>query len=267
MSLQQIQSLMVNLSINPRLSDQLFEEPQAVQTAYQLADDEMQAAQLLQERDLAVFQTHVAMKRLNRLALTYVSRSLSLFSNSNRAELLREFVTLHEMRQNVWMQYVPVLLDYLWEKVEESPHRDLVREVIAFEKWMFDCCKPPEDAETENGLAIAPGVYVASFKLPGELLISGKFQGQKLSELFGTEGYVLAQWNGKTVDLFEIDSGYYQFLTQCAGQSWQKEALVQLAEGVAVRYEDRTAVDMIDELFGAGILVACGKEVQSWQEA
>lgn len=267
MSLQQIQSLMVNLSIKPRMTEQLFTEPHNIQTTYQLSDEEMQAAQLLQMRDLEVFQTHVAMKRLNRLALTYVTRSLSLFTSSNRAKLLREFVTLHEMRQNVWMQHVSLFLDFLWDKVAESPHRDLVREVIAFEKWVFACCTPPPEAEAASGLRVATGVSVASFKLPGELLISGKFQGHKLSELFGTKGYVLAQWNGTAVDLYEIDLGYYQFLTQCTDRMWTREELVQLATGVAVQYEDRTAEDMIEELFGAGILVESGKELQAWQEA
>ena len=76
----------------------------------------------------------------------------------------------------------------------------------------------------------------------------------------------MAQWNGVEMDLYEIDSGYYEFLTQCAGRMFSSHELLEIAKGIAVRYEDRTAEDMIEELYGAGILFVNGKEVYSWQE-
>ncbi|PWK03923.1 hypothetical protein [Tumebacillus permanentifrigoris] len=265
MSLQQIQSLMLNLSIKPQLSNQLFADPSSVQASYDLADHELQAALQLQARDLEAFQTHVALKRLNRLAMPYVTRSLSLFSSSSRARLLREFVTIHEMKQNFWMQNIITFLDFLADKATGDKHGDLQREVIAFEKWVYESCRATDEEVSGTGLRVASRVRVATFQLPGELLIDGKFQ-EALPELFGTQGFVLAQWNGAEVDLYEIDSGYYDFLKQGIGRMFTSQELLVLAEGIAVRYEERTAHEMIEELYEAGILVTHGKEVKSWLE-
>ncbi|WP_139488235.1 hypothetical protein [Brevibacillus dissolubilis] len=261
MSLAQIQSLVLHLTVNPGLLDELEQQPELVGQRFGLTTEEVGFARQMSRPVLHSFQLQIANKRMGTRHREYVKRTTSLFEPKQRAQLMLEFLSKHEMRTNTWGQKIPDYLDFLSEKLTDSPYAAILQEIPAFEKWLYTCslqAEPTGSSETA-GYVLSATVQVHAFPFPAEELITGNLPMEFLVQRHGETGYVLGMWTGTQVDLFEIDNSYYELMTRCK-EPLSMEELLAVAEEIRVRFQkDRTAQEMVQELLEMAILIPIGE--------
>lgn len=270
MSLANIQHLVLTLSIDPAFSDQFYQDPTHAQKQFGLTDQEVEWARSIPQEAIEAFQATVSAKR-SRRAENYLSRTQFRLSPSERMASAREFARMHVMRSNEWLKKAGDYLSLVESRVQgNSQDANLLRDLIAFEKWLyaFSC----EEITEQSGLGyvVAASVRVAEFPFPAEPLITDQVNKTNMARVidgYGTNGYVLAQRVGNQVDLYEIDECYYN-LIRSSGEPCSLEELTARAERIAQELGlDKNPQEMIAELQEFGILILLEEGDQSWQEA
>jgi hypothetical protein len=262
MSLAQVQQMMLQLTISPNVSDELYHDPEAVGRRFQLANEELQAVQRLPRRKIEAFQFAVASKRLSKFAMSFVSRTLSLFPHDRLTILMREYIRINEMRKNGWSEYLNDFLDYMTSKADPK-HARMVAEIASFEKWLYACSSAEPAALPEApGLMLAPNVFFGAFPFPAELLIRGPLNVSTLEQEYGRTGYVLCCPEGGKLDLYEIDEACFRLLSECR-EPIAKECLVAAAYRIAEQYPMETEpAEIVEELLEMNLLVS----TKGWDE-
>lgn len=256
MSLANIQELMLNLTIQPHLTQQLYTDPERLTAAFPLTPDELDAARRLPQQELEDFQYYVALKRMRRNAHPYVKRTMGVFPIPQRKALLRQYLAQHEMRGNEWNEHVQGLLTFFRQHMDETTSRGPASVVVnEFEQWMFACSHPRTETQAGSGFVASPNVHVRSFPLPAEPLIAGNLTWEILTDTAGTVGYVLAQWTGRTVDLYEVDAGLYQLIAALDAPVSRDELFARANELQLGADQGRTPGEVVAELIEIGIVV------------
>lgn len=268
MSLANIQSLVLRMVVDPQFATDLYQGVDVRVDETASFEREISVARKIPQHILEPFQVTVAQKRL-RPQLKLIKRSWTFLSYQKRSEIVRPFITQHPMFQNEWFEKIPEFLMHIQETLQESIEEQVINELVAFEKWIYEVNEMKEVQQVGNGYRISPFVSVGTFLLPADTLISDHFTPDMLPSLiesFGARSYLLAMRNESEVDLFEVNDLYYEFLLSCQKIASHDE-LITLAETLLAQKQvtDKTPMEMIEEFLELNILYEDKKEESVWR--
>lgn len=264
MSLAKIQSVVLRMLVDPRYATTVYQEGSD-------SDEVIQKARQIPQEVLESFQIVVALKRIST-SIGSMLRFWEGIPEQKRTEILRSFITEHVMNENEWASKVPEFLQYLTARLDDSIEEQVIKEMIAFERWAYNSSTRQEDIQgPEDGYHIATHVKVSTYQLPADYLISkpplhDQELFKSLVNSYGTRSYLLAMHNELEADLFEIDELYYEFLTQVQ-TNCRYEELLNLADKLLAQFHvtGKTSTELVEEFMDQGILVQTNQEAVVWR--
>lgn len=231
-------------------------------------DHKVEVAEVLGFENVKNLQMEVALKRIGLVAESHVYRVFAMYEKEQFFLCLSDFLKQNVMETNQWRKLLPVFLEQLQSRLSESAGDQMLRDVIQFEKWLYQL-HVGEEKETElvQGYSLPHEVKITIVPFPMDVLLNEKVIHDDYLETHGIIEYLLARREGNSIDLFQLDEWAYQFISLISGQKSRNEIMTSVAQ---IPYEDLSAASRIqkceeffDELINQGIILE-PKEEKVW---